>query len=44
MASGTYRAQNTTKLMTADDAAMSLRAGRALYAKGSVSCDIAGNT
>ena len=40
MASGSYAAQTTTKLMRWSDAAMSLRAARNLYNRGGVSCKI----
>ena len=40
MASGSYKHQNTVKLMRWADAAQSLRVSRNLYARGGVSCKI----
>ena len=40
MGSGSYVKQRTVKLMTWQDAANSLRAGRNLYTKGGVTCNI----
>jgi len=40
MASGSYSKQHTVKLMTWEDAAMSLKQSRAIYANGGVSCNL----
>jgi len=40
MASGSYKEQETTKLMRWSDAAQSLRVSRNLYQSGGVSCKI----
>lgn len=40
MASGSYSKQRTVKLMTWEDAAMSLKQSRAIYANGGVSCNL----